>query len=87
MCSILLAADDKIIVFGGDNGAGQRGRQYLNTVAILDTKTWTWTVPTVSGIPPSRRSFAVGGLLDGKHLTVAFGNDRNKREICYEPLY
>lgn len=69
--------DDKIMVFGGDNGAGQRGRQYLNTVAILDTKTWTWTVPTVSGIPPSRRSFAVGALLDGKHLTVAFGSSSN----------
>lgn len=73
----VVTADDKIIVFGGNNGAGQRGRQYLNTVAILDTKTWTWTVPTVSGIPPSRRSFAVGGLLDGKHLTVAFGSSSN----------
>jgi hypothetical protein len=46
----------------------------LNTIAILDTKTWSWTIPSIGGIPPSRRSFAVGGLLDGgRHLTVAFG--------------
>lgn len=50
-----------------------RNRQYLNTIAILDTKTWTWTVPTINGIPPARRAFAVGGLLDDSHLTVAFG--------------
>jgi hypothetical protein len=43
-------------------------------VAILDTKTWTWTIPTIGGIPPSRRSLAAAGILDGKHLTVAFGN-------------
>lgn len=50
-----------------------RTRQYLNSVAILDTNTWTWTVPAIDGIPPSRRSFAAAGLLDGEHLTVAFG--------------
>lgn len=62
----------------GDNGADERDRQYLNAVAILDTSTWTWTVPTVSGIPPSRRSYAVAGILDGSHLTVAFGKERKK---------
>lgn len=46
---------------------------YLNAVGILDTKTWTWSVPPVTGIPPSRRSYASGGILSGKYLTVAFG--------------
>lgn len=46
---------------------------YLNAIGILDTKSWTWTIPTVNGIPPSRRSCASGGLLSGNHLTVAFG--------------
>jgi hypothetical protein len=57
----------------GDSASIQRNRQYTNAIAILDTKTWTWTIPTYSGIPPSRRSYASGGLLDGKTLTVAFG--------------
>ncbi|KAI9258033.1 hypothetical protein BDA99DRAFT_561472 [Phascolomyces articulosus] len=70
----IVTSDDKIIVFGGDNGASQRDRMYLNAIAILDTKTWTWEVPQPDGIPPSRRSYAVAGILDNdQHLTVAFG--------------
>lgn len=46
---------------------------YLNAIAILDTNTWSWTVPSVPGIPPSRRSYASAGLLNGNYLTVAFG--------------
>lgn len=57
----------------GDDTGDMRTRQYINSVAILDTNTWTWTVPSTDGIPPSRRSFAAAGILDGEHLTVAFG--------------
>ncbi|KAI9321079.1 hypothetical protein BX666DRAFT_1914183 [Dichotomocladium elegans] len=73
----VVTSDNKIVVFGGDNGADMRNRMYLNAVAILDTTSWTWTIPAVGGIPPSRRSYAVGGLLDGEHLTVAFGSALN----------
>ncbi|KAF1797131.1 hypothetical protein FB192DRAFT_1347341 [Mucor lusitanicus] len=74
----VVTSDDKIIIFGGDSADGQRTRQYLNTIAVLDCKTWSWSIPSIGGIPPSRRSFAVGGLLDGgKHLTVAFGSSSN----------
>ncbi|RCI01423.1 hypothetical protein CU098_003405 [Rhizopus stolonifer] len=75
--SAVVTSDDKIIIFGGDSAANQRARQYLNTVAILDTKTWSWSIPSIGGIPPSRRSFAVAGLLDNNHLTVAFGGSSN----------
>lgn len=60
----------------GDNGASERERAYLNAIGILDTTTWQWTIPTVAGIPPSRRSYAAGGLLNDKYLTVAFGKYR-----------
>ncbi|CEP15044.1 hypothetical protein [Parasitella parasitica] len=74
----VVTSDDKIIIFGGDSADGQRTRQYLNTIAILDTNTWSWSIPSIGGIPPSRRSFAVGGILDGgKHLTIAFGSSSN----------
>jgi hypothetical protein len=59
----------------GDDGSIQRTRQYTNAIAILDTKTWTWSIPTISGIPPSRRSFASAAILDGQHFTAAFGKD------------
>ncbi|CDS11467.1 hypothetical protein LRAMOSA03730 [Lichtheimia ramosa] len=75
--SAVVTKDNKIIIFGGDSGGDMRTRQYLNSVAILDTNTWTWTVPAIDGIPPSRRSFAAAGLLDGEHLTVAFGTSLN----------
>lgn len=52
---------------------------YLNAIAILDTKTWVWSVPPVTGIPPSRRSYASGGILSGNYLTVSFG----KLYFCY----
>ncbi|KAI8987259.1 hypothetical protein BDF20DRAFT_849116 [Mycotypha africana] len=73
----IVTEDDRIIIFGGDNGAAQRGRAYLNAVGILDTKTWTWTTPAVKGIPPSRRSYASAGLIDNRYLTVAFGSSLN----------
>ncbi|PHZ17864.1 galactose oxidase [Rhizopus microsporus ATCC 52813] len=60
-----------------DNGEMERNKMYLNAIAILDTSSWTWSVPNVSGIPPSRRSYASAGILDGKHLTVAFGEALN----------
>lgn len=52
----------------------ERNVYYLNAVAILDTNTWSWSIPSVSGIPPSRRILASSGILDGEHLTIAFGN-------------
>lgn len=75
--SAVVTSDDRIIIFGGDNGLIQRSRMYLNAIAILDTKNWTWSVPPIDGIPPSRRSYASAGLLNGNHLTVAFGSGLN----------
>ncbi|KAI7873938.1 uncharacterized protein EV154DRAFT_430556 [Mucor mucedo] len=86
--SAVVTSDDRIIIFGGDNGS-ERGRIFLNAIAILDTNTWTWTMPSVSGIPPSRRSYASAGILNGNYLTVTFGiaqsiffNDVNVYDIA-----
>ncbi|KAG0167483.1 hypothetical protein DFQ28_005978 [Apophysomyces sp. BC1034] len=73
----IVTSDDKIIVFGGDNGADERQRQYLNTIAILDTKTWTWNAPPASGVAPSRRSNSAAMLVNNQYLTVAFGEAIN----------
>ncbi|KAG1467225.1 hypothetical protein G6F56_004526 [Rhizopus delemar] len=54
----------------------ERNVYYLNAVAILDTNTWSWSIPSVSGIPPSRRILASSGILDGEHLTIAFGEGK-----------
>lgn len=69
----------------GDNGANERNKAYLNAIGILDTTTWQWTIPTIAGIPPSRRSYAAGGLLNDKYLTVAFGKYRiiHVMSICF----
>ncbi|KAI9359780.1 hypothetical protein BD770DRAFT_319403 [Pilaira anomala] len=69
----VVTSDDKIIIFGGENGAVTRSKAYLNAIAILNTKTWTWLVPPVTGIPPSRRCNAAAGILSNKYLTIAFG--------------
>ncbi|KAI8138865.1 hypothetical protein BJV82DRAFT_629048 [Fennellomyces sp. T-0311] len=70
-------SNDRIIIFGGNNGGDERTRRFLNSFAILDTASWTWTVPAVQGIPPSRRSYAAAAILDGSHMTVAFGGSLN----------
>ncbi|KAI7875341.1 galactose oxidase [Lichtheimia hyalospora FSU 10163] len=75
--SAVVTSDDKIVIFGGDSGSDMRHRQYLNAIAVLDTKTWTWEIPTVDGIPPSRRSFAVSGRFDDQHVMFAFGSALN----------
>ncbi|KAL0074760.1 hypothetical protein F4703DRAFT_1798774 [Phycomyces blakesleeanus] len=72
-----VTSDGKIILFGGDNGGTPRSKLYLNNVATLDTNTWTWSFPEPAGIPPSRRTNCIGAILDGKHLTVAFGEALN----------
>ncbi|CDH54374.1 hypothetical protein RO3G_02372 [Lichtheimia corymbifera JMRC:FSU:9682] len=69
-------ANDRIILFGGDNGGPMRWRSYINGVAVLNTD-FTWTTPSNQGIPPSRRSYASAAILDGAHLTVAFGSSLN----------
>ncbi|KAI9495036.1 hypothetical protein BDB00DRAFT_266955 [Zychaea mexicana] len=73
----VVGANDQIVIFGGDSGGDERTRRYINAVALLDTASWTWTVPTAQGIPPSRRSYAAAAILDGTHMTVAFGASLN----------
>ncbi|KAG1149970.1 hypothetical protein G6F37_000920 [Rhizopus arrhizus] len=73
----VVTSDNNIIIFGGTNLEGQQDKEYFNSLAILDTNSWTWTVPNVQGIPPVGRTLASAGILDGKHLTVAFGMSLN----------
>ncbi|KAI8388370.1 uncharacterized protein BYT42DRAFT_559868 [Radiomyces spectabilis] len=68
-----VAMGNKIVIFGGTNDAIIPKRQYTNRLAILDTDTWTWTVPAVDGILPSKRAYAAAASLDGQHVTVGFG--------------
>jgi hypothetical protein len=59
----------------GDSNSAPRYKQFTRSVAILDTKTWTWSIPNVQGIPPSSRAYASAAILDGKHVTFAFGKN------------
>ncbi|KAI8335401.1 hypothetical protein BC941DRAFT_355605 [Chlamydoabsidia padenii] len=75
--SAVITSDDKIIVLGGDSNSAPRYKQFTRSVAILDTKTWTWTIPNMQGIPPSARSYGSAAILDGQHVTFAFGSALN----------
>ncbi|CAO3589874.1 unnamed protein product [Absidia cylindrospora] len=75
--SAVITSDDKIIILGGDSGAVARKKQFTRSVAILDTKTWTWSIPNMQGILPSSRSYASAAILDGQHVTFAFGSALN----------
>ncbi|KAI7850698.1 hypothetical protein BDC45DRAFT_487490 [Circinella umbellata] len=75
----VIGSNDQIIVYGGNNGGDFRTRLFISSVVILDTASWTWITPPLEGTPPSRRSYAAAGILDGTHLTVAFGSSLNLR--------
>jgi hypothetical protein len=45
----------------------------LNAIAILDTKTWLWTMSSSKDNLPSRRAFVSDGLTEEIYLVVAFG--------------
>ncbi|KAI8076916.1 uncharacterized protein BX664DRAFT_287828 [Halteromyces radiatus] len=75
--SAVLINGTHILMFGGNNNAVGRLRASINSVYMLDTTTWTWTSPDISGILPSRRAYAVAEILDDRHLTVAFGKRIN----------
>ncbi|CAO3628351.1 unnamed protein product [Cunninghamella blakesleeana] len=70
----VITSDDKIYIFGGDSGTAPRYIEYTGSIAVLDTKTWTWTSLSTGGIPPSFRSTGSSAILDGKHITFAFGS-------------
>ncbi|KAG2173352.1 hypothetical protein INT43_004726 [Umbelopsis isabellina] len=66
----LVTHDDKIIVFGGDDGVNH----YRNDLAVLDMKQpkLVWTVPQASGIAPSGRNSHIG-LMVGSQMFIMFG--------------
>lgn len=70
----------------GDSDSSPRTKEFTRSVAILDTKTWTWTVPALQGIPPSSRSYASAAILDGKHVTYAFGKKQKSTHPPTHPM-
>ncbi|KAI9340364.1 hypothetical protein BD770DRAFT_372607 [Pilaira anomala] len=74
-----VTSDDTIIVFGGRDQD-----EYSDEIYILNTKNWTWSVPRVTGVLPSKRAFASSGILNDRYLTVGFGSVKN--EIYYNDI-
>jgi hypothetical protein len=64
---------DEYLTTIGDNGRKDFYKLVINTVNSLDTETWTWNSPPVTGAPPPRRSYASAGFFDSKYLVAAFG--------------
>ena len=72
----LLPHSGEIVVFGG-----VRNRKWLNSLAVLDTTRWKWSIPKVFGDTPKPRSYhtatPVGGTGGnfGTKLVLFGGND------------
>lgn len=63
-----------VYFFGGDSAQNLQNRQYLNDIAVLDTKDWVFAPPTtIAGQLPRRRSTAVAGIITNNYLIVGFG--------------
>ncbi|ORX53646.1 galactose oxidase [Hesseltinella vesiculosa] len=71
--SAVLTPSGQIVILGGSNGAPALTIQYLRSIAVLDTSSYTWSVPNAGGIPPSFRSLANAAMLDGTHITYVMG--------------
>lgn len=48
----LLDSTNELVVFGG-----VKGNKWQNSVAVLDTMRWKWTMPKISGDAPRARSY------------------------------
>ena len=70
----LLPNTNELVVFGG-----VKNRKWQNSVALLDTTRWKWTVPKISGSAPRPRSYhsatAIGGSPGGRSRVVIFGGN------------
>ncbi|KAI9019527.1 hypothetical protein CLU79DRAFT_794455 [Phycomyces nitens] len=72
--SAALGPDNKtIFMFGGDNGAATLNQVECNEVMLLDTVTWVWKKPNITGVYPSARTRASMGFIDTNLLAIAYG--------------
>ncbi|KAL4446842.1 hypothetical protein ABPG77_008086 [Micractinium sp. CCAP 211/92] len=62
----------KIYCFGGISAGGA-----CNTLAVLDTETWTWSRPLTTGEPPSPRCGHSSVVYGGKLWVVGGGSGRD----------
>lgn len=72
----LLDATNELVVFGG-----VKNNKWQNSVAVLDTMRWRWTMPKIAGDAPRARSYhsatAVPSLVDDGSLLVIFGGNND----------
>ena len=76
-----LPDSDEVVVFGG-----VKGSKFMNTLCVLNTKTWVWTNPKkIQGTPPKGRSFhsatAVKDAASDTYKIVLFGG--NNATKCF----
>ncbi|CAI2162630.1 2845_t:CDS:1 [Funneliformis geosporum] len=63
-----VVSNRKIIIYGGSDITNT---VLYGDVAVLDTRTWTWTSPVTTNSPPNRRDHTA--TLVGANMIVAFG--------------
>ena len=72
----LLDTTNELVVFGG-----VKNNKWQNSVAVLDTMRWRWTLPKIAGDAPRARSYhsatAVPSLSDEGSLLVIFGGNND----------
>mmetsp|Transcript_37988 Transcript_37988/g.82650 ORF Transcript_37988/g.82650 Transcript_37988/m.82650 type:complete len:782 (-) Transcript_37988:521-2866(-) len=70
----LLPHTNELVVFGG-----VKNNKWQNSVAVLDTTRWKWSVPKIAGSAPRPRSYhtatAVGASHGRSRLVIFGGND------------
>ncbi|KAI9005517.1 hypothetical protein CLU79DRAFT_824805 [Phycomyces nitens] len=72
--SAVLGPDNKtIFVFGGND----MNNTFHNNIFLLDTTTWIWTTPYISGNYPTIRSYPSMGFIDTNILAILYGGGMN----------
>jgi len=69
--SAVVTKDDRIIIYGGASDFNIT--QAIGDVAVLTTRNWTWTKPSVTNAPQNR--FGHSATMVGNQMVVAFGNN------------
>ncbi|KAI9006616.1 hypothetical protein CLU79DRAFT_686968, partial [Phycomyces nitens] len=78
--SAVLGPDNKtIFVFGGNEFLDiiSDMNTFYNSIFLLDTNTWIWTTPHISGNYPTARAYASMGFIDTNILAILYGGGLN----------
>jgi len=76
----LLQNSNELIIFGG-----VKNNKWQNSLAVLDTLRWAWSVPKITGSAPRARSYHTSTPVPSSNFVVIFGGNNDQK--CFDSVH